>query len=420
MKILWFSNTPALGLDVINKNKKISSTGGWLYALNENLQEYIDLSIAFHYPHKLSFFEYQKTKYFPIFNGNILLESLKKRFKKSVSDNRFLSNYLKIIELVQPDLIHIHGTENSFLCILDKVKIPIVVSIQGNLTVIHHKYFSGFHGKFLNEKGLKFSFKEFILGRYSFAIYFSNLKKMARVEQENLKKVKHIIGRTDWDRRVTRILANKSIYYCGEEILRNGFYHNKWDKKISTNKYILFTTLGNSYIKGLETLCHALYILNDTGLNVEWHIAGVSSNSLINHITKKHLGATYPQKGLFFYGSLDEVKLIEVLKLCDIYVMTSHIENSSNSLCEALILGVPSIASFVGGTSSLIKDGEDGVLVQDGDPWSLAGAIIELLNNPNLLSEISKKARERALIRHDKKNIVNQYLENYKKIIKHN
>ena len=44
-------------------------------------------------------------------------------------------------------------------------------------------------------------------------------------------------------------------------------------------KIILFTTNGDNYYKGFETLCHSLTLLNEIGIHVEWRIAGVSNNS---------------------------------------------------------------------------------------------------------------------------------------------
>jgi glycosyltransferase involved in cell wall biosynthesis len=100
-----------------------------------------------------------------------------------------------------------------------------------------------------------------------------------------------------------------------------------------------------------------------------------------------------------------------------IYVMPSHIENSPNNLCEAMILGMPCIATFAGGTGSILQDGVDGILVQDGDPWAMAGAIIELINSPERLVFYAKNARTKALKRHDISNTVNQYLTIYTKIL---
>jgi len=417
MRILWLSNTPGMGIEFINGDSKIKDTGGWMYALNKAIQSEINLSVMFHYPYKINPFMYQDTMFYSVYTGNIIFENLKKRLFGKIYDKDFLKVYIDLINQINPDLIHIHGTENPFLCILNNTKIPVVISIQGNLTVYQHKYLSGFHGKQIHKKLANFNLKAILFGRNNFRKEYLKMKKMSIVEQNHLKNAKFIIGRTNWDRRITRILAPESIYYLGNEILRDGFYHNCLQSEIAINKIKIFTTNGDNYYKGFETLCYTLKLLINLKLNVEWKVAGISEKSLINVITKRVLGEKYPEKGLVLLGSIDENELIGNLLESNIYVMTSHIENSPNNLSEAMILGLPCIATFAGGTSSLLNDGVDGIIVQDGDPWAMAGAILELIKNPETANKYGKSARNRALSRHNKQDIVSQYLKIYSDII---
>jgi glycosyltransferase involved in cell wall biosynthesis len=417
MKVLWFSNTAALGGDIINKGNRIKGTGGWMYALNVALQKKVELSLTFHYAYNKPNFAYQNTNYYPIYTGNIVLENFKKRFLGKVYDEDFLDQYLEIINEVKPDIIHIHGTENSFLSILGKVDIPVVISIQGNLNVYHHKFFSGYHGGYLKLKDNKITLKSVLFGRYNFNKGYKTMQGMVAVEKKQLKIAENIIGRTQWDRRITRVLAPNSKYYIGNEMLRQGFYTNEWNNSYKSGTIKLFTTNGNNYYKGFETLCYALHLLTGIGVEVEWHVAGIKKDSLINKITRKQLQAKYPEKGLVLLGSLDEDELIHELKNSHIYIMPSHIENSPNNLCEAMMLGMPCIATYAGGTGSMLEDGKEGILIQDGDPWAMAGAIIELATDPGKVLVYGKAARLKALKRHDKDTIISNLIETYSNII---
>jgi glycosyltransferase involved in cell wall biosynthesis len=240
--------------------------------------------------------------------------------------------------------------------------------------------------------------------------------KMQRIEKNNLKHCKYVIGRTDWDRRISRILAPESQYFHNDEIIRDNFCDSKWIPR-SEKKLILHTTSGNSFYKGFETICLALYELNKLGIDCEWRVAGIDDTDLIAKVVKKKLQKKFPKKNLKLLGSLTEKPLIENLLEADIYVMASHIENSPNNLSEAMILGMPCIATFAGGTSSLLTDGHEGILVQDGDPWALAGSVLELKENLDRAVLLGSAARRRALERHDKDRIINDLLEIYRNIL---
>ena len=125
----------------------------------------------------------------------------------------------------------------------------------------------------------------------------------------------------------------------------------------------------------------------------------------------------YPQKGLKLMGALNENELVESLVSAHMYVMPSHIENSPNNLCEAMMLGMPCITTLAGGTDTMLRHKIEGLVIQDGDPWSMAGAIMELRNDWETAVEYGKNARLHAQERHDKKKIVNNLLSVYTEII---
>ena len=92
-------------------------------------------------------------------------------------------------------------------------------------------------------------------------------------------------------------------------------------------------------------------------------------------------------------------------------------ENSSNSICEAMALGMPVIATNAGGTKTLISDDHDGIIVQEGDPYSMASAIIELITNYEKATSMGKNARERAFQRHQPSKLKEEMICIYQRII---
>jgi glycosyltransferase involved in cell wall biosynthesis len=418
VKVLWFSNTCANAAGYLNDD---FVRGGWLQSLDRHIQEHVDLHVAFYY-HKLdSAFKYGNTTYHPINPVNWKLRTIKNNLFGQVVDEEELSDYLKIIDFVKPDLIHIHGTESPFRCILNKIKIPVVFSIQGNLTVCAHKYTSGIELKYLSshDYNLKGGIKNILFSK-SFKYARKILIKNSLNELRDLQFCKNVIGRTDWDRRISSVMAPGRNYYHNDEILRDIFYDEKWSLPERTDKFIIQSIAGNSPLKGFETICEALFEINRTGIaNVEWRVAGIEDSNLIVKTVKKKLRKKFPSSGLVLLGNIKEKELLAKLKEAHLFVMASHIENSSNSLCEAMILGMPCIATCAGGTSSLLNDKLEGLIIQDGDPWAMAGAILELYNNKNQAVKYGEFARKRALIRHNKNLIIEELIGIYKNIISH-
>ena len=81
-----------------------------------------------------------------------------------------------------------------------------------------------------------------------------------------------------------------------------------------------------------------------------------------------------------------------------------------------MALGMPIIASFAGGTSSLIINNQTGILVQDGDPYSLGGAIIELSNSFANAQKLGNKAREYAMQNFSPNNAIKELLFVYNQV----
>jgi len=62
-------------------------------------------------------------------------------------------------------------------------------------------------------------------------------------------------------------------------------------------------------------------------------------------------------------GSLEVNEMVEAMKISRFMVHPSYIDNSPNSICEAQILGLPVVATNVGGVESLIENGKTGLLI---------------------------------------------------------
>jgi len=415
MKVLWFANTPCGATEKLSKGYY---AGGWLKSLEEKLVEndQIELSICFYWNKPLLPFKYNKTNYYPIYrnsgNSKIVLH-IKKYFPR-ITDESEIPLLIQVINDVKPDVIHIHGTEENFGLIQELTEIPSAISIQGLLLPYVDKYYAGITEAISNKY-------EPLVSKLKYtpvSISYKDLKTRSHREQKILFNSKNIIGRTEWDKRISRLLAPNSKYYLGNEMLRPIFYNKQWGKNNLSGKINIVTVMGDALYKGLETVVQvASLLLKSESLSFRWQVIGITEDQPVVKIIKRWLRIQYAELNIELVGNKNENELSDLLVAADIYCQCSHIENSPNSLCEAMLIGMPIVASFAGGTDSILENRKDGILVQPGDNYSFAGAIKSLVDNPEQAIEYAKNARMKALERHDQHTIVQDLIKTYKSLL---
>ena len=420
MKILWFTNSPC-GSIKRNPTSTVKS-GGWLISLEAEIkkEKNIQLEIAYFSDKHEKSFVFENVKYYPMyrnrFDASKGLNRIRERFiPQKKKDKIALPIMLDVVRQSQPDIIHIHGTEEAFGLLAKCIKdIPIVFSIQGMIAPIREKYFAGIP----REYAYKFdSLYDKVKGVGIKNLYWSYCYRAER-EKQYLSQANYVFGRTFWDRDCTLALNPERKYYVVNEILRSEFYKKKWKGLFSDDKIRIVSTISGGIYKGMETVLKAACLLKQYGnLKFEWHIAGYTSSTKWVCICEKMTGIQAKDCNIIFHGRIDAEPLSDLLCKSDMYVHVSHIENSPNSVCEAMILGMPVIASNAGGTASLLKHEEDGILYQDGDPYVLAGAIIDLKQHPDKAILYATEARKRALAKHSKESIIQELLGGYVKIL---
>jgi glycosyltransferase involved in cell wall biosynthesis len=97
-----------------------------------------------------------------------------------------------------------------------------------------------------------------------------------------------------------------------------------------------------------------------------------------------------------FTGLLSHKDTLAVIGSANVFVLNSSYEGLSHLLIEALSLGVPTIATNVGGNSEVVTGGEDGLLVPPEDAPALATALARVLSDGGLRARLSARAKESA------------------------
>lgn len=415
MKVLWFAN-PCEAIEILT-NKDVR-TVGWLYTLCQQLrkQDGIELHIAFMWGEDKGVFTYNGVIYHPIFRKGMntrlgrYMNQLRGQFSNR-GDQEELRKCLQIIKEVLPDIIHVHGSEEMFGMVsqYNDLNIPVVLSIQGLLSVYREKFYSGLTRREIaqNESLIKKLSMSGFNGNYRF------FSRRANREIAIFKSLLYVIGRTDWDRRCALALNPKIQYFTVNEILRSEFLTAKWNNAHPKECYEIVTTISSGTYKGLETIYKTAQLLTSNHFDFVWKVIGVPSNDeivkIVERLYKYHAIDVHVQ----LLGSKSAEEMVQLMLQSNMYVQVSHIENSPNSLCEAMALGMPIIASYAGGTSSMLQDGKEGILLQDGNCYELAGAIMESKQNYTRAVHMGENARERALVRHNPDNVVSELMDAY-------
>lgn len=95
-----------------------------------------------------------------------------------------------------------------------------------------------------------------------------------------------------------------------------------------------------------------------------------------------------------FAGKLSKNKWVKYSEQYDIFLNTTHYDNTPVSVIEAMALGLPVISTNVGGIPFLLKDRETAMLVADNDINAMSRSIKELINNDELRNKLVVNAHD--------------------------
>ena len=376
MNVLWITN---IMLPPICEamNLPIPAVGGWMYSSLKKLRgsSNINFCVATVYP---------GTQFIDKKINGIRYFLLPLKGKSMIEYNSHLESFWEnVSEAVKPEVVHIHGSEYPHgLAYVNACGTQgVVASIQGLVSVYSRYYTAG-----INYKNIKnnVTFRDFakhdgiLKGKESF-------EKRGRYEIELLQKVHHIIGRTDWDKAHTwAINPNAEYHYCGET-LRDSFYHHKWSYD-ACEPHTMFVSQASYPIKGLHILLKAMPLVLKKYPDAKIYVAGGDPTSApwwrisgYGKYLKQRIADLRLKDKVIFTGMINEEQMCQRYLKSNIFVCCSAIENSPNSLGEAQLLGMPYVASFVGGVPEIVNWNSD-VLYRFEEYEMLAEKICKIFN----------------------------------------
>lgn len=326
--------------------------------------------------------------------------------------DELVKQYIDIINEIQPDIVHIFGTEMEYGLVSALTNVPVVIHIQGILLPCYY-HLTKIHVP-NHKKLLSASVIDWIKGntiRNSMRVF----QRRVRIEERIFSACRYFVGRTTWDQQMVKLFAPHARYFHCDEMLRDDFFEKSWTCNDDETIHIV-STISSPLYKGHETIVAASLALKNANIKFIWHIIGLNKKSAPYRIFYK-ANMKKLSNNILLHGELKAREMIPVLQHANVYVHPSHIENSSNGICEAMALGMPVIALYTGGNASMIENKVDGILVPDNDPFSLAVTIKETSINRAASRNMGDHAKNKAATRHDPARIVDELMKIYQNVI---
>ncbi len=322
--------------------------------------------------------------------------------------------FTQLLAELMPDLVHIHGTElsHSYSMLSVVGDTPCVISMQGLVYVCAQHYFANlperYHKARFAKRLLRLITKtqgELVAEAQQWFVHLGEREKKV------LREGKYFIGRTTWDEHHLKAINPNAAYHKCNEILRPEFYGAPMWDYASCKPHSIFISQGNYPLKGFHILLEAVALVKQHYPDVQVYTTGTKPLSNLT-TTKDKLFAPllqeYPaylaariktlglERQVNFLGNLSALEMRAQYLTANVYVLASSMENSPNSLAEAMMLGTPCVASNIGGVPDMMENQTEGLLYPFGNVELLAKQIELIFAAKDDAAQYGKRAAAHA------------------------
>lgn len=328
---------------------------------------------------------------------------------------RALRHCAEIVREWQPDLVHIHGTEQFYGLLTTRklIQTPTVISIQGLLGP-YSEWYHYFGNRTIGDIVRMHRWMEpFVLRGALWGL--RKHRQGATTEKEIIRGNFNLLGRTLWDHAHVMAMNPQATYYNVGELLRQPFWDSQWELEKCQRHRIIFTHAGHPR-KGPEVLLDVIPLLKPDYPDIQVYIGGnISHRSGYGRYIRRRLRSL--GDNVVELGALNAKEMAAELVQSHVFVSPSFIDNSPNALCEAQLLGMPVISTYTGGVPSLVENAKTGLFFPTGDSPTLAAKLSEVFENDDLAQQLGSRARETAQQRHDPESVIGALIQAYEDVL---
>lgn len=416
MRVMWITAMPVPDTIFDERESNIKHSGGWIEATVLNLKKEDAVSaIAVISVNPSNTNEVKTEKNITIYrmNGKVYSFFRQKKIETKIRE---------IVEIFEPEIIDIQGLEfeHSLAVCQLKLNIPVIYTIQGLPSEMTEVFLKSKYGR--NSLFMR-SIRDNLTG-HGTAEHAMMLYLRGRHEIRILRQAQYVAGRSKWDKHFALRYNPTVTYFHIDRFLRRGFYCSEPRKPENVVPHSVFVHEIGTVLKGGDLLIQIVKRLAAVFPDVIVWIPGENigeKEEKKRNGYEKHLIRQLKKYGLekqfCFLGKISADEIAGYLRKSNIYLQVSLIENCSNTLAEAQMIGVPCIVSDVGGTSTYVEHRQNGLLYDIGQVGEAVKYIKYVFEDNWLDNKLSVNGRNTACIRHDRNRNVKRMIEVYRNII---
>lgn len=174
--------------------------------------------------------------------------------------------------------------------------------------------------------------------------------------------------------------------------------------------YTILTVARLTPQKNIDVLMDALVILRARGIDARVKIVGDGTERSALQAKARALNL---EPCVEFLGMRPQTELPALYAACDVFVLPSVREGMGLVLAEALLCGVPVIATESGGVTDIVRDGETGLLFPERDADALAGALEHYWREPEYAARLAEQGRALVRAHFTPERVAEQFLQAY-------
>lgn len=312
--------------------------------------------------------------------GNIRIHRYVNNGKYNQDAIQRVDEILRDITALHPDVVHVHGTGDVSSIIYQSLKnngIKVLLTVHGLL-----------HVEKLNQLRKKLTLK---------CIY--QYFHQSRIEFNTLTHAKKIIVDTEYvANQIKQLYKKGKIKHLPEmHVIPQGINQTYLTLEANPLEGLILSVGTISERKGHLYLLQAFEQVYATNPDVKLVIAGSLANQQYYNTLLAYVSKSSCKDNVTIYTNLSQQEIFGLYQKAKVFALHSQEESQGIVFAEAMAVGLPIVATRVGGVPYVVHDTENGLLTAYGDVQAFAKNILQLLNSTDSYKRIQSRNKQEAI-----------------------